>query len=127
MIGRIVLGVCIAAVLAGPAVAELAMTGAPVAMRAGPSEKAQIVQGVPASAEVEVAKCSRGWRQASWRNRSGYVPCRAVVLGPRPARLPGNEMPPPVVNAPPTYVTPPVWRWSGAYVGGNFGSGSGGW
>ena len=33
-------------------------------------------------------------------------------------------MPPPVVYAQPTYVTPPVWRWDGAYVGTNFGFGA---
>jgi hypothetical protein len=36
-------------------------------------------------------------------------------------------MPPPVVNALPTYVTPPASRWTGPYVGGGFGFGSGAW
>src|SRR5208337_3464769 len=111
MIGRAALGVCVAVGLAGPALAELAMTGAPVAMRAGPAGNARIVRHIPASAEIEVLKCARGWRHASWRSRPGYIPCDAVVLGPPPATLPGNEMPPPVVNALPTYVTPPAWRW----------------
>ena len=46
------------------------------------------------------------------------------MLGPPPATLPGDEMPPPFVNVQPTYVTPPVWRWQGPYVGvyGGFGS-----
>jgi Bacterial SH3 domain len=127
VIGRFLFGFGVAVACSGPAVAELATTGAPVAMRAGPAGNARIVQRIPARAEVELAKCSRGWRQASWRNRSGYVPCSAVVLGPPPATLPGNEMPPPVVNALPTYVTPPASRWTGAYVGGNFGFGSGAW
>jgi len=127
MIGRVAFAVCLAVTLAGPALAELAMTGAPIAMRVAPSAHAQIVQRVPASAEVELGRCARGWRHASWRGRQGYIPCDAVVLGPPPATLPGNEMPPPVVNALPTYVTPPAWRWTGAYGGANFGLGSGGW
>jgi hypothetical protein len=127
MFGRLLFGFCVAVTFSAPALAELAMTGARVAMRAGPAGNARIVQRIPASAEIEVGKCARGWCKASWRNRPGYIPVDAVVLGPPPATLPGNEMPPPVVYALPTYVTPPVWRWSGAYVGGNFGFGSGGW
>jgi hypothetical protein len=111
MIGRLLFGLGVTVAFSGPVVAELAMTGAPVAMRAGPAGSARIVQRIPASAEIEVGKCARGWRQASWRNGSGYIPCEAVVLGPPPATLPGNEMPPPVVYALPSYVTPPAWRW----------------
>ena len=48
-------------------------------------------------------------------------------FGPPPATLPGDEMPPPFVYVQPTWVTPPVWRWTGAYVGTNFGFGNGGW
>jgi hypothetical protein len=111
-------------VFSAPALAELAMTGAPVAMRAAPSWKAAVVQRVPASAEIEVEKnCPRGWRQASWRNRSGYIPCGAVVLGPP---LAGAAMPPPAVFQPPSGA-PPAFRWTGAYVGTNFGFGNGGW
>ena len=127
MIGRVALGVCVVGALAGPALAELAMTGAPVAMRAGPGGKFRVVQHIPASAEIELSTCRHGWCEASWRHIPGYVPADAVVLGPPPATLPGNEMPPPFVNVQPTYVTPPAWRWSGAYVGGNLGFGSGGW
>ena len=43
------------------------------------------------------------------------------MLGPPPATLPGDEMPPPFVNVQPTYITPPVWRWQGPYVGVNGG------
>jgi hypothetical protein len=127
MIGRVLLGFAVAVAFSAPARAELAMTGVPAAMRAGPACNARIVQRIPASAEIEVLKCARGWCHASWRHLSGYIPADAVVLGPPPATLPGDEMPPPVVNALPTYVTPPVWRWTGGYVGGNFGFGSGGW
>ena len=127
MIRRLFFGFGVVVAFSAPALAELAMTGAPVAMRAGPASNARIVQRIPASAEIEVEKCARGWCLASWRNRPGYIPADDVVLGPPPATLPGDEMPPPFVNLQPTYVTPPAWRWTGAYVGSNFGFGSGGW
>ena len=124
---RLCLGLGASIALVAPAMAELAMTGAPVAMRAGPSGKAGVVQRIPQSAEIELLKCARGWCHASWRGRFGYIPSEAVVLGPPPATLPGDEMPPPFVNVQPTYVTPPAWRWTGPYVGGSFGFGSGSW
>ena len=128
MIRRLFFGFGVVVAFSAPALAELAMTGAPVAMRAAPSGKAAVVQRVPASAEIEVDKnCRRGWCRASWRHLSGYIPAEAVVLGPPPATLPGDEMPPPFVYVQPTWTTPPVWRWTGAYVGTNFGFGNGGW
>jgi len=127
MIGRLWLGVVASAAFIGPATAELAMTGAPVTMRDGPTGKAGIVQRIPASAEIELIRCARGWCHASWRGRFGYIPSEAVVLGPPPATLPGDELPPPFLNAQPTYVTPPAWRWTGPYVGVNGGVGSRSW
>ena len=127
MIRRLFFGFGVVVAFSAPSLAELAMTGAPVAMRAGPASNARIVQRIPASAEIEVEKCARGWCHASWRNRPGYIPADDVVLGPPAATLPGNQMPPPVVYALPTYVTPPVWRWDGPYVGTNLGFGPGGW
>jgi hypothetical protein len=124
---RLYLGLGVFIALVSPAVAELAMTGAPVTMRIGPTGNAGVVQRIPQSAEIEVEKCARAWCRASWRGRFGYVPAEAVVLGPPPATLPGNEMPPPVVYASPTYATPPAWRWTGPYIGLNGGFGSGSW
>jgi len=121
------LGLGLSIALIAPASAELAMTGAPVTMRAGPTGKASVVQRIPQRAEIVLEKCVRNWCSASWRGRLGYIPADAVVLGPPPATLPGDEMPPPVVYASPTYITPPAWRWTGAYVGLNGGFGSGSW
>jgi hypothetical protein len=119
------LGVFIA--LLSPALAELAMTGSPVTMRDGPSGKAGIVQRIPQSAEIGLGTRVGNWRRAWWRGRFGYVPEEAIVLGPPPATLPGDETPPPIVYALPTFITPPAWRWSGPYVGLNGGIGSGSW
>lgn len=126
-IARLCLGLGVSVALVAPALAELAMTGAPVVMRERPTGKAGIVQRIPASAEIELIRCARGWCRASWRGRFGYIPSEAVVLGPPPATLPGDELPPPFLNAQPTYVTPPVWQWQGPYVGVNGGFGSRAW
>jgi hypothetical protein len=119
------LGVFIA--LVSPAIAELAMTGAPVTMRVGPTGKAGIVQRLPQSADINVGKCAHGWCHVLRRGRFGYVPPEAVVLGSPPTTLLGDKMPPPVVNAPPTDATRPAWRWTGPYVGVNGGFASGSW
>jgi hypothetical protein len=119
------LGVFIA--LLSPAFAELAMTGAPVTMRDGPSGRAGIVQRIPQSAEIGLEKCLRNWCYAWWRGRFGYVPEDAIVLGPPPATLPGDETPPPLVYLLPTYITPPVWGWTGPYGGTSGGFGFDSW
>ena len=127
MIGRLWLGVVASAAFIGPAMAELAMTGAPVTMRARPTGKARVVQRIPQTAEIEVLKCARGWCHASWRGRFGYIPEQAVLLGIPPASLPGDEMPPPVGYASPISVAPPTWRWTGSYIGVHGGLGSNSW
>ena len=124
---RLGFGLGLSIALIPPASAELAMTGGTVPMRAGPSGKAAVVQRIPQRAEINLEKCAGAWCRASWRGRFGYIPAAAVVLGPPPATLPDPEMPPPVVYASPTYVTPPAWQWNGPYVGLNGGVGSGSW
>ena len=92
VIGRFLFGFGLVVAWSGPALAELAMTGAPVAMRAGPAGNAQIVQRIPASAEVEVAKCvarlvpslvAESVRAISLAARS--------FSGPRPRRCRGRD------------------------------------
>ena len=121
---RLCLGFAVCMALTAPARAELAITGAAVAMRAGPSGKAAVVQRIPQRAEIELQKCTRSWCRAGWRGRFGYVPTDAVVLGAPPAALPGDEMAPPFVNVQPAHVPPPASRWTGPYLGVNGGFGS---
>jgi Bacterial SH3 domain len=127
MIARICLGFGVSMALVAPAIAELAMTGAAVTMRARPTGSAGVVQRIPQRAEIDVEKCVRNWCRASRRGGSGYIPADAVVFGTPPARLPDARMPPPAVDASPTHVTPPAWRWTGPYIGLNGGFGSGSW
>jgi hypothetical protein len=112
--------------LVAPALAEPAMTGAPVTMRDKPTGRAGVVQRIPQNAEIDLEKCARNWCRASWRGRFGYVPEGAVVLGSPPTALPGDKMPPPVVNAP-TDAARPAWRWTGPYLGLSGGFGSSSW
>jgi Bacterial SH3 domain len=124
---RLGLGLGVSIAFVAPALAELAMTGEPVAMRAGPTGKAGVVELIPQSAEIHVEKCAGAWCRASWRGRLGYVPVGAVALRSPPTTLPGDKMPPPVVNGASTDATRPAWRWTGPYVGVNGGVGSGSW
>jgi hypothetical protein len=123
---RYLLAACLSFVFAAQSFADPAMTGALVTMRVAPSGKARVVQQIPASAEIDVLKCNRGWCYSSWRNRFGYIPAGAVVEGP-PATLPGNGLPPPVVDARPTTVAPPMRTWTGPYVGFGWGYGWSRW
>jgi hypothetical protein len=123
---RLCLGLAISMALIAPALAELAVTGAPVAMRAGPTGRAGVVQRIPQSAEIDLEKCAGDWCRASWRGRFGYVPAEAVVLRSPPMALLGDKMPPPVVNAP-RDAARPAWRWTGPYFGVNGGLGSSSW
>lgn len=121
MIARLGLGLAVSLALVAPASAELAMTGAPVAMRSGPSGKAALVQRLPQRAEIELMKCTHSWCRARWRGRFGYVPAEAVVSGSPPTALAAGKMPPPSVNAP-VDAARPAWRWTGPYFGVNGGS-----
>jgi hypothetical protein len=118
LLGRLLFAAGMSLALAAPTLAEPAMTAQAVTMRSQPTPKSSVVQRMPANAEIDLMKCARGWCRASWRNRFGYVPVQAVVLGPPPAELPGQEIPPSGA---------PVWRWDGAYIGGSWGFGSGNW
>src|SRR5258708_36789342 len=93
---RLCFGLGLSFIRIAPASADLAMTRAPVVMRAGETGNASAVQRLPQGAEIVLEKCARNWCRASWRRRFGYIPADAVVLGPPPATLPGDEMPPPV-------------------------------
>jgi hypothetical protein len=123
-IAHLCLGLGVSVLLVAPAVAELAMTAAPVTMRAGPAGKAGIVQRIPQSAQIDVGKCARNWCRASWRGRSGYVPAEAIVVGSLPTALSGDKMPPLLVQAPPADAARATWRWTGFYMGGNLGFGA---
>ena len=110
---------------AAPSFADPAVTAAPATMRAAASGKARVVQQIPANAEIDLSSCDHGWCYSSWRNLVGYIPAEVVLRGPPQATAPGNELPLPVVGAPPTSTAPHAWGWSGPYVGVSGGAGYG--
>jgi hypothetical protein len=86
------------AIFGGAASADPALTNAPAVMRTAPSPKAQVVQQVPANAQIDLSGCSGGWCYASWRDLFGYLPVR--IIGPQPYR--------PAAPPPPSYGGPAV-------------------
>jgi hypothetical protein len=125
-IAPLCLGLGVSVALVAPALAELAMTGTPVVMRAGPTGRARIIEHIPRNAKIEVGKYAGGWRHVSWRGRFGYIPAESLITGPPLAASPGDKMPPPLIDAGPAGAARPAWRWTGPYIGldGAFGSGS---
>jgi hypothetical protein len=117
----------VALAIAGPSFASPAMTGAPVTMHAAPSGKSPVVQRIPANARIDLSTCERGWCRASWRNLFGYIPAEIVVVSPPRPAWAGNDMPPPAVYPPAAALAPPPFRWTGPYIGTNFGYGATSW
>ena len=110
--------------LAAPARANPALTVVPATMRAAASRHAPVVQAVPANAEIDIQGCGPRWCYGSWRGLSGYLPTFAVQGAPPVAAPPPAfgfaPPPPPIVTPGPILISPPAYRWSGAYVGLGF-------
>ena len=81
--------------LCSAARADPALTTTPSVMRAAPSVKAQVVQRVPARAEIDLSNCSQDWCYVSWRNLFGYLP--ATVVSALPYGPPDSASPPPAI------------------------------
>lgn len=94
------------AAFGGAASADPALTRAPAAMRAAPSAKAQVVQRVPANAQIDLSGCSGGWCYASWRDLFGYLPVGAIGA---PSYGPTAAPPPPYGG--PAVVVAPAFGW----------------
>ncbi len=79
--------------------ANPAMTAADTPMRAAPNSHAQVVQDVPAHAQIDVTGCGRVWCSASWRDVSGFVAARDIAENDAPLAH-AAPPPPPVVVSP---------------------------
>jgi hypothetical protein len=69
------------AVTAGSAFAFDAMVSAPTALRTHASRRAAVIEVVPARAVIDMARCSRGWCEAAYAGRMGYVYTPVLVSG----------------------------------------------
>ena len=74
------------------------MTGAPVAMRAAPAGNAQIVQRIPANAEIELSRLLARLVPGLLAEPVRLCSCGRGRSGPAAGDVAGDEMPPPVVN-----------------------------
>jgi len=116
------MSLAIALIAATPAFAEPAMTETPSVMRRAPLAAAHAVQRVPAHAQIDLGSCAAGWCEASWRDRAGYLPARAISGPPAdfsttsPVVAGGRSV---GIGAPP--VEGGGVTWSGPYVGANWG------
>jgi uncharacterized protein YraI len=88
---------------------------------------------IPKGATVEVGKCSKGWCEASFESRDGFVIARNVGLAPRTPRAAAQVYDEVVFNqgGPPTFPPPLYYGYHGPYYGyppyyGYYG-GWGGW
>jgi hypothetical protein len=115
---RLLLAAGSSCVLAGPSLADPAITSAPSNMRRAANPYSRIVQTVPANAQVDIQNCGGEWCYGSWRGLHGFLPSFAVGQGGPPvgAVPPVAFAPPPFAVTGPVVVAPaPVW--GGPYVG----------
>ncbi len=68
-------------ILAGAAIAATAssafafdaMVSAPTALRTHASHRAGVIEVIPANAVIDMARCYRGWCEATYAGQTGYV------------------------------------------------------
>ena len=76
----LLVGVAMAAT-AGSAFAFDAMLNAPTAFRTRASHRAAVIEVIPAKTVIDMARCSRGWCEAAYAGRMGYVYTPILISG----------------------------------------------
>ena len=76
----LLVGVAMAAT-AGSAFAFDAMLNGPTAFRARASHRAAVIEVIPAKTVIDMARCSRGWCEAAYAGRMGYVYTPILISG----------------------------------------------
>jgi len=61
-------------------------------LRKAPGADSPVLTIIPKGATVEVGKCSKGWCEANFESRDGFVIARNVGLGPPRRRYPGSQV-----------------------------------
>jgi uncharacterized protein YraI len=112
------------------ALAKPIATTAETNLRKSPGTDSPVLTIIPKGATVEVGKCSKGWCEASFESRDGFVIARNV--GRAPTRRAGSaqvydeEMVDTV--GPPAYAPPIYYGFHGPYWGyGSYYGYYGGW
>lgn len=103
-------------------------------LRKSPGTDSPVLTIIPKGATVEVGKCSKGWCEASFESRDGFVIARNVGLAPpRRAHAAAQVYDEEVIDkiGPPRFAPPLYYGYHGPYYGhapfyGYYG-GWGGW
>lgn len=89
-------------------------------LRKAPGTESPVLTIIPKGATVEVGKCSKGWCEANFESRDGFVIARNVGLGrPRKARAAGQVYDEEVIEdvGPPRFAPPLYYGYHGPYYG----------
>jgi len=89
-------------------------------LRRAPGTDSPVLTIIPKGATVEVGKCSKGWCEANFESRDGFVMARNVGLGqPRKARAGGQVYDEQVIEGvgPPRFAPPLYYGYHGPYYG----------
>jgi uncharacterized protein YraI len=89
-------------------------------LRKAPDTDSPVLTIIPKGATVEVGKCSKGWCEANFESRDGFVIARNVGLAPPRRPYPGSQVyDEEVVDAagPPRFAPPLYYGYHGPYYG----------
>lgn len=59
-----------------------AIVSSPKALRTQPTQRASVIEVVPANATVDMSRCYRGWCEAAYAGQTGYVYAPLLVSAP---------------------------------------------
>jgi uncharacterized protein YraI len=59
-----------------------AMVSAPTALRTHATQRASVIEVLPANTVVDMARCYRGWCEAAYAGQTGYVHAPLLVSAP---------------------------------------------
>jgi uncharacterized protein YraI len=89
-------------------------------LRRAPGTDSPVLTIIPKGATVEVGKCSKGWCEANFESRDGFVIARNVGLGQPRRSHPGSQVyDEELVDAvgPPRFAPPLYYGYHGPYYG----------
>jgi uncharacterized protein YraI len=89
-------------------------------LRKAPGTDSPVLTIIPKGATVEVGKCSKGWCEANFESRGGFVIARNVGLGQPRRAYPGSQVYDEEVIevvGPPRFAPPLYYGYHGPYYG----------
>jgi uncharacterized protein YraI len=88
-------------------------------LRKAPGTDSPVLTIIPKGATVEVGKCSKGWCEANFESRDGFVIARNVGLAPRTSHGAAQVYNEEVIEqvGPPRFAPPLYYGYHGPYYG----------